>query len=82
MVFMFIVILLTLFIIVVISSYAVTASNFQENSKGAFAKVNFHRVVLDEAHTIKNKNTRAAIGWYVIINNEMPICPTHSYSFK
>ncbi|KAI7875063.1 SNF2 family N-terminal domain-containing protein [Mucor mucedo] len=47
---------------VIISSYAVTASNFQETSKGPFAKVNFHRVVLDEAHTIKNKNTRAALG--------------------
>lgn len=47
---------------VIISSYAITASNFQENRKGPFAHVKFHRIVLDEAHTIKNKATRAATG--------------------
>lgn len=47
---------------VIVSSYAITASNYQENRKGPFAHVKFHRVVLDEAHTIKNKATRAAIG--------------------
>ncbi|GAA5798721.1 hypothetical protein HPULCUR_004127 [Helicostylum pulchrum] len=47
---------------VIVSSYAITASNFQENHKGPFSKVTFHRVILDEAHTIKNKTTRAAVG--------------------
>lgn len=47
---------------VIVSSYSITASNFQENRKGPFAHVKFHRVVLDEAHTIKNKATRAAVG--------------------
>ncbi|EPB87402.1 hypothetical protein HMPREF1544_05828 [Mucor circinelloides 1006PhL] len=45
---------------VIITSYAVTASNFKENSLGPFHKVTFHRVILDEAHTIKNKQTAAA----------------------
>ncbi|KAI9483185.1 MAG: SNF2 family N-terminal domain-containing protein [Benjaminiella poitrasii] len=47
---------------VVISSYAVTASNFQENFKGPLSKVKFHRIILDEAHTIKNKQTLSARG--------------------
>ncbi|KAK4520816.1 uncharacterized protein ATC70_006696 [Mucor velutinosus] len=45
---------------VIISSYAVTASNFKESSLGPFHKITFHRVILDEAHTIKNKQTAAA----------------------
>ena len=47
---------------VIISSYAITAGNYSEKCKGPFASVRFHRVILDEAHTIKNKNTRSALG--------------------
>ncbi|KAI8986938.1 SNF2 family N-terminal domain-containing protein [Pilobolus umbonatus] len=47
---------------VVLSSYAVTASNFNENCPGPFNELIFHRIILDEAHTIKNKGTRAAVG--------------------
>jgi SNF2 family DNA or RNA helicase len=49
--------------LVIVSSYSITAGNFQEGHQGVFSKVRFHRVILDEAHTIKNKATRAAIGW-------------------
>ncbi|GAN10077.1 ATP-dependent DNA helicase [Mucor ambiguus] len=45
---------------VIITSYAVTASNYKENSLGPFHKITFHRVILDEAHSIKNKQTAAA----------------------
>ncbi|EIE90943.1 hypothetical protein RO3G_15654 [Rhizopus delemar RA 99-880] len=47
---------------VIISSYAVAASDFNETSKGPLSKVKLHRVILDEAHTIKNKATIAAQG--------------------
>ncbi|KAI7904060.1 SNF2 family N-terminal domain-containing protein [Cokeromyces recurvatus] len=47
---------------VIISSYAVTATNFHENCKGPISKVKFHRIILDEAHTIKNRNTLSARG--------------------
>lgn len=50
-------------LIVIISSYAVAASDFNETSKGPLSKVKLHRVILDEAHTIKNKATIAAQGW-------------------
>ncbi|KAI8975685.1 SNF2 family N-terminal domain-containing protein [Mycotypha africana] len=49
---------------VIISSYAVTAGDFHERCLGPFSKVKFHRVVLDEAHTIKNKATLSARGCY------------------
>lgn len=52
-----------LLILVIVSSYAITAGNYQEQQPGVFSKVKFHRVILDEAHTIKNKATRAALGW-------------------
>ncbi|KAI8331610.1 SNF2 family N-terminal domain-containing protein [Choanephora cucurbitarum] len=47
---------------VVISSYSVTANNFHDTQKGPMSKVRFHRVILDEAHTIKNKQTFGARG--------------------
>lgn len=50
-------------LIVIISSYAVAASDFNQTSKGPLSKVKLHRVILDEAHTIKNKATIAAQGW-------------------
>lgn len=45
------------------TSYTVTATDFIETRKGPLSKVIFHRVILDEAHTIKNKSTQAARGW-------------------
>ncbi|CAO3660491.1 unnamed protein product [Rhizopus microsporus] len=47
---------------VIITSYAVAASDFNERLKGPLSKVKLHRVILDEAHTIKNKGTLAARG--------------------
>ncbi|CEP13873.1 hypothetical protein [Parasitella parasitica] len=47
---------------VIISSYTVTAANYKENQPGPFHKITFHRVILDEAHTIKNKQTLVARG--------------------
>ncbi|KAG1460998.1 hypothetical protein G6F56_005821 [Rhizopus delemar] len=47
---------------VIVTSYTVTATDFIETRKGPLSKVIFHRVILDEAHTIKNKSTQAARG--------------------
>ncbi|KAG1047584.1 hypothetical protein G6F43_009972 [Rhizopus delemar] len=45
---------------VMITSYTIAATDFFAVRKGPLSKVKFHRVILDEAHTIKNQRTKAA----------------------
>lgn len=51
--------------IVIITSYSIISIEFNENEvlKGPLKNAKFHRVILDEAHTIKNKHTQGAKGW-------------------
>jgi SNF2 family DNA or RNA helicase len=51
--------------LVIITSYGIAATNFSDKNveKGVLAKVIFHRVILDEAHMIKNESTRMAVAW-------------------
>ncbi|KAI9309031.1 SNF2 family N-terminal domain-containing protein [Cunninghamella echinulata] len=49
---------------VIITSYNIISMEFNDNEilAGPLKKVKVHRIILDEAHTIKNRNTRAAMG--------------------
>ncbi|KAI8089782.1 SNF2 family N-terminal domain-containing protein [Halteromyces radiatus] len=53
---------------VVITSYTMIGGEFTESHvrRGPLACLKFHRVILDEAHTIKNRNTRTAQACYRI----------------
>ncbi|ODQ63151.1 hypothetical protein NADFUDRAFT_39087, partial [Nadsonia fulvescens var. elongata DSM 6958] len=56
---------------VVITSFGVVMSEYNQVNNGASRKnglfgVNFYRVVLDEAHTIKNRNTKTAKSCYAL----------------
>ena len=43
----------------VLTTYPTLARDF-ENPNGSFHKINWHRVILDEAHTIRSKSTKEA----------------------
>ncbi|PRP83549.1 putative DNA repair helicase rad5,16 [Planoprotostelium fungivorum] len=45
---------------VIITTYNTIASEWKSDGVGPLLKVKFHRVLLDEAHAIKNKATRSA----------------------
>ncbi|KAI9280662.1 SNF2 family N-terminal domain-containing protein [Sporodiniella umbellata] len=47
---------------VIITSYTVASTDLIEVRRGPLSMAKFHRVILDEAHTIKNKNTQASRG--------------------